>query len=77
MGSIRSALNVWKDFQAFAIGLGRWLLGGDPPATVQASIERQGGQGHRAWVRDDTLEARFPLQNAGLYLGAVLDAGEG
>jgi len=44
-GQYSQRLNVWKDFQAFAIGLGRWLLGGDPRATVQASIERQGGQG--------------------------------
>ena len=109
-GKYSRRLNAWKDFQAFSIGLGRWLLGGEPPAGVQASIERQGGQGivridldpgrargsagdvraaaativppedrpgrtpHRltlAWVGENTLEARFPLRNAGLYLGAV------
>ena len=109
-GRYSQRLNAWKDFQAFTIGLGRWLLGGEPPAGVRASVERAGGQGvvrleldpgrtrggpddvraatativpppdsaaaaaqrlTLAWVNDDTLEARFPLQNAGLYLGAV------
>jgi uncharacterized membrane protein len=109
-GRYSQRLNAWKDFPAFAIGLGRWLLGGEPPAGVRASVERAGGQGvvrleldpgrtrggpddvraatativpppdsaaaaaqrlTLAWVNDDTLEARFPLQNAGLYLGAV------
>jgi hypothetical protein len=103
-------LNAWGGFPGFAIGLGRWLLGGDPPSTVQATVERQGGQGvvrveldpgrarggaddvraatatvvspgdpgdapsrklTLAWVNEHTLEARFPLQNAGAYLGAV------
>ena len=108
-GEYSRRLSGWNDFQAFAIGLGRWILGGDRPTGVQATIERAGGQGvvrveldpDRArtgagqlnaatamivppgggtakpqrlalsWVGDDTLEARFPLQNAGLYLGAV------
>jgi uncharacterized membrane protein len=109
-GKYSGRLNAWKDFQAFSIGLGRWLLGGKPPSGVQASIERQGGLGvvrieldpgrarggaediraatativppedrpdraprrlTLAWVGEDTLEARFPLRNAGLYLGAV------
>ena len=34
-----------RDFQGFAIGLGRWLLGGEPPSGVQATLERQGGEG--------------------------------
>jgi hypothetical protein len=38
-------VNAWRDFQGFSIGLGRWLLGGAPPAGVQATIERRGGQG--------------------------------
>jgi uncharacterized membrane protein len=108
-GEYSRRLNAWKDFQAFTIGLGRWVLGGDPPTGVQATIERAGGQGivrveldpdrvrtragqlnaatamivppagsvatpqrlALSWVGEDTLEARFPLQNAGLYLGAV------
>jgi hypothetical protein len=109
-GEYSGRLNAWNDFQAFAIGLGRWLLGGEPPSGVQAVIDRSGGQGivrieldpgrtrggaddvraatativppgesaggtpqrlTLAWVGEDTLEARFPLQNAGLYLGAV------
>jgi len=109
-GAYSRRLNAWKDFQGFSVGLGRWLLGGDPPSGVQASIERRGGQGvvrveldpDRArggagevraatativppddrqggeprrltlsWVGEDTLEARFPLQKAGTYLGAV------
>src|SRR6185295_9991348 len=89
-----------------------WLLGGDPPSGVRASIERAGSQGvvrvdldpartrggadeiraatativppdassgangvgqrlALAWVSDDTLEARFPVHKAGMYLGAV------
>src|SRR6185295_10558896 len=109
-----------------------WLLGGDPPSGVRASIERAGSQGvvrvdldparkrggadeiraatativppdggplprastpsdasrgvprasapsdasrgdrlTLAWVSDDTLEARFPVHKAGMYLGAV------
>jgi hypothetical protein len=109
-GEYSRRLNAWKDFHAFAIGLGRWLLGGEPPSGVQASIERQGGQGivrveldpdrkrggaedvraasarvvppggsasavpqrlALSWVSDNMLEARFPLQRPGLYLGAV------
>jgi Mg-chelatase subunit ChlD len=108
-GQYSQRLNAWKDFSGFAVGLGRWLLGGDPPSGVRASIERAGGQGivrvdldparkrggadevraatativppgaataspqrlTLAWVSDDTLEARFPLQKAGMYLGAV------
>ncbi len=109
-GEYSRRLAAWRDFQGFAVGLGRWLLGGDPPSGVQATIERQGGQGvvrvdldpdrtrngpddvrtatativppderasaaaqrlTLAWVGEDTLEARFPVQRAGLYLGAV------
>jgi Mg-chelatase subunit ChlD len=109
-GQYSRRLNGWKDFPQLAVGLGRWLLGGDPPTGVQASIDRAGGQGivrvdldpgrapggagdvrsatativppdartggaperlTLSWVSDDTLEARFPLQKAGLYLGAV------
>ena len=44
-GQYSRRLNAWNGFQGFAVGLGRWLLGGDPPASVQAGIERQGGQG--------------------------------
>ena len=113
-GEYSRRLNAWSGFQGFAIGLGRWLLGGEPPSGVQATIERQGGQGivrveldpARArggagdvraasativtpgsdasqpsqklalgWVGDHTLEARFPLQKEGTYLGAVQIAG--
>jgi Mg-chelatase subunit ChlD len=109
-GQYSPRLNAWRDFQGFAVGLGRWLLGGEPPSGAQAGIERQGAQGivrvqldpgrtrggaddvraatativvpdaqsdrapHRlplAWIGEDTLEARFPMQKAGLYLGAV------
>jgi Mg-chelatase subunit ChlD len=107
-GQYSRHLNAWRGFQGFAVGLGRWLLGGDPPSAVQASIDRQGGQGivrveldpgrtrggagdlrtatativspgpgdasqhlDLAWVGEDTLEARFPVQKAGVYLGAV------
>ncbi len=44
-GQYSRRLNSWSEFQEFAIGLGRWLLGGDPPSGVQASVERRGGQG--------------------------------
>jgi Mg-chelatase subunit ChlD/uncharacterized membrane protein len=106
-GPYSQRLNAWRGFHGFAVGLGRWLLGGEPPSGVSASIERQGGQGivrveldpdrarggpddvriatativppdgaaqqklTLAWVGEDTLEARFPVQKAGLYLGAV------
>jgi Mg-chelatase subunit ChlD len=109
-GRYSKRLNAWRDFQGFAIGLGRWLLGGEPPSTVQASVERRGGQGivrieldpsrtrggpddvrtatatvippddraggapanlTLAWVGDDAMEARFPMQKAGMYLGAA------
>jgi Mg-chelatase subunit ChlD len=110
-GQYSQRLNAWKDFQGFAIGLGRWLLGGNPPSGVQASVERRGGQGivrveldpsrarggasgdtdvraatativppgtgsapehlTLAWVGEDTMEARFPIQKAGMYIGAV------
>ena len=109
-GKYSTRLNAWSDFQGFAVGLGRWLLGGDPPSGVRATIDRAGGQGiirveldpgrrrvaaddvraatativppgdgaagatrrlTLSWIGEDTLEARFPLQSAGLYLGAV------
>jgi Mg-chelatase subunit ChlD len=109
-GQYSSRLNAWPGFQGFAIGLGRWLLGGEPPAGAQATLERQGGEAivrvdldpgrtrggagevrtatativvpgdqtgeasrklDLTWVGEDTLEARFPLQKSGMYLGAV------
>jgi hypothetical protein len=108
-GAYSGRLNAWRDFGAFSVGLGRWLLGGDPPSGVRATIERQGGQGivrveldpgrtpgsagdirsatalmvppgdvsgapqrlALMWTGEDVLEARFPVQRAGLYLGAV------
>ena len=109
-GKYSHRLNAWPGFQGFSIGLGRWLLGGEPPSGVLASIERDGGQGivrveldpgrshggagdvrtaaativppgdrpaaererlTLSWIDEDTLEARFPIQKAGLYLGAV------
>jgi hypothetical protein len=107
-GRYSRRLNEWPGFAGFAAGLGRWLLGGDPPASAQATIERQGAQGivrvdldpgrarggpddvrtasaaivapnqtgaaprvELSWVGEDTLEASFPVQNAGVYLGAV------
>ena len=44
-GAYSARLARWKDFPGFAVGLGRWLLGGDPPAGVRASLERDGAQG--------------------------------
>ena len=109
-GKYSQRLNAWPGFQGFTIGLGRWLLGGEPPAGAQASLERQGGEAivrvdldpgrtrggaaevrtasatvvapgdqagapsrrlDLAWVGEDTLEARFPMQKSGMYLGAV------
>jgi len=112
-GKYSRSLNAWRDFGSFAVGLGRWLLGGDPPQGMQATIQREGGQGvirleldpdrkrggsgdiRRAtaaivtpdrsdapqkldlsWVGEDALEGRFPIQKAGIYLGAV-DGGNG
>ena len=109
-GQYSGRLNAWPGFQGFAIGLGRWLLGGEPPAGAQATLERHGGEAivrvdldpgrtrgsasevrtatativapgdqpgdpsrrlDLAWVGEDTLEARFPVQKSGMYLGAV------
>jgi hypothetical protein len=109
-GKYSQQLNAWPGFQGFAIGIGRWLLGGEPPAGAQASLERQGAEAvvrvdldpgrlrgsagevrtasatiiapgdqpgdpsrrlDLAWVGEDTLEARFPVQKSGMYLGAV------
>ncbi len=44
-GKYSGRLNAWGGFASFSVGLGRWLLGGDPPVGVQATIERQGSQG--------------------------------
>ncbi len=110
-GKYSGSLTAWKDFGAFAVGLGRWLLGGDPPQGMRATIEREGGQGivrveldpdrkrggpedirgataaivppgdaapqklTLSWTGEDTLEARFPIQKDGIYLGAV-DTGQ-
>jgi uncharacterized membrane protein len=106
-GQFSQRLNSWPDFSGFTVGLGRWLLGGDPPLDAQATLDRRGGEGivrveldpNRArgtaadtraataaivvpgdsatqrldmkWVGESTLEARFPVQRAGTYLGAV------
>jgi hypothetical protein len=106
-GRFSGSLTRWPDFGAFAVGLGRWLLGGDPPQGMRATIEREGGQGivrveldpdrkrggpedvrgataaivppgegapqklSLSWTGEDTLEARFPIQKDGIYLGAV------
>jgi hypothetical protein len=114
-GKYSGRLNAWKDFGAFATGLGRWLLGGDPPRGIRATMTREGGQGvvrvdldpdrkrggaddirsaaaaiatpgnitnvpaqrlNLAWTDENTLEARFPIQKAGIFLGAV-DLGQG
>jgi hypothetical protein len=109
-GKFSRSLNAWPDFGPFVVGLGRWLLGGDPPQGIRATVEREGGQGiirveldpdrkpggpedirsamaaivppadagtgtpqryPLSWVSDDALEARFPIQRTGIYLGAV------
>jgi Mg-chelatase subunit ChlD len=111
-GKFSRSLNAWNDFGAFSVGLGRWLLGGDPPQGMRATIEREGGQGivrveldpdrkrggpedirvataaivppgdatpqklTLSWTGEDTLEARFPIQKDGIYLGAV-EIGQG
>jgi Mg-chelatase subunit ChlD len=114
-GRYSGRLNAWKDFGGFSTGLGRWLLGGEPPQGIRASMEREGGQGivrleldpdrkrggvddirtaaaaiampadsaigpsqklNLSWTGVNTMEARFPIQKAGIYLGAV-DLGQG
>lgn len=113
-GEFSGRLNAWSGFPAFTVGLGRWLMGGEPPVGVQATLDRRGGEGivrleldpdrartasdvtrtaeatlippgdrsapHRVtlnWIGEDILEARFPLQRAGTYVGAVrLPTGE-
>jgi hypothetical protein len=107
-GKYSGRLNAWSDFPSFSVGLARWLLGGDPPAGVQATIEREGSQGivrveldpdrprdasaaartpvavivppgdgavrqrlPLSWVGEHTLEARFPVDRTGIYVGAV------
>jgi Mg-chelatase subunit ChlD len=114
-GRFSRSLNAWPDFGAFAVGVGRWLLGGDPPQGMRATLEREGAQGiirveldpdrkrggpedirsaaaailppgdavtstpqklTLSWTGEDTLEARFPVQKTGIYLGAV-DVGGG
>ena len=44
-GRFSRSLNAWPDFGAFSVGIGRWLLGGDPPEGVRATVEREGGLG--------------------------------
>jgi Mg-chelatase subunit ChlD len=44
-GKYSGSLNRWKDFGGFATGLGRWLLGGDPPLGMRATMDREGGEG--------------------------------
>ena len=107
-GKYSGRLNAWSDFPSFSVGLARWLLGGDPPSGVQATIEREGSQGivrveldpdrprdasaaartpvavivppgddavrqrlPLSWVGEHTLEARFPVDRTGIYVGAV------
>jgi len=108
-GKYSRSLTAWPDFGGFSVGLVRWLLGGDPPEGMRATMEREGGQGivrveldpdrkrggpedirsasaaivapgdgainqqrvALSWVGEDTLEARFPIQKTGIYLGAI------
>src|SRR5262249_33086875 len=44
-GRYSRRLNAWRGFQGFAVGLGRWLLGGAPPAGMQATLDRKGAEG--------------------------------
>jgi Mg-chelatase subunit ChlD len=44
-GKFSKSLNAWPDFGAFAVGVGRWLLGGDPPQGMRATMQREGSQG--------------------------------
>ena len=44
-GRYSQRLNAWRGFGEFAVGLGRWLLGGDPPSGVRATVDRKGGEG--------------------------------
>jgi hypothetical protein len=114
-GKYSGRLNRWKDFGGFTTGLGRWLLGGDPPQGMRATMEREGGEGivrleldpdrsrggpddvrsataaiaapgdsamdpgkrlNLTWTGENSLEARFPVQKLGIFLGAV-DLGKG
>jgi hypothetical protein len=43
-GEFSGRLTAWPGFGDFTIGLGRWLLGGEPPIGVQATIDRRGGE---------------------------------
>jgi hypothetical protein len=43
-GEFSRGLTSWPGFGDFTIGLGRWLLGGEPPIGVQATIDRRGGE---------------------------------
>jgi Mg-chelatase subunit ChlD len=111
-GKYSGRLNAWPGFAGFSVGVARWLLGGDPPTGVLATLERQGAEGvvrveldpdrprdratearapvavivppdgartasqrlPLAWVGEHTLEARFPVHNTGVYVGAVESA---
>jgi Mg-chelatase subunit ChlD len=44
-GTHSQRLNAWPGFGGFAVGLGRWLLGGEPPVGVRATLDRRGGEG--------------------------------
>jgi hypothetical protein len=44
-GRFSPRLNAWRDFGSFSVELGRWLLGGDPPDSIRATIDRRGAQG--------------------------------
>jgi Mg-chelatase subunit ChlD len=44
-GAHSQRLNAWPGFGGFTVGLGRWLLGGEPPVGVRATLDRRGGEG--------------------------------
>jgi Mg-chelatase subunit ChlD len=58
-GEYSRRLNAWSGFPAFSAGLARWLLGGEPPVSAQATLDRQGGQGI-VRVELDPARARGP-----------------
>jgi Mg-chelatase subunit ChlD len=43
-GEFSAGLSGWRDFGAFTVGVGRWLLGGDPPIGMQATLDRRGAE---------------------------------
>jgi Mg-chelatase subunit ChlD len=75
-GEYSPRLNAWPGFASFVVGVGRWLLGGAPPAGIQASLDRRGGEGI-VRVELDPDRARDAVNDTRAASATIVPPGDG